>query len=208
MQFGPLPGMVLATPVLRAESAHLFAHREVVEPWLENDEVTSALKFGIKFDLLGLSNSDNAFARGDIDVTDHLDFNLSIDKIFYMTKNGTVHMASMYSDLGVVALSHFTMADAGNYQDMSVQLHTVVNKFGTPRTLMAGLINFVYRKVLGKDPMVPVRIDGVANLQFGTVLVNCVIESVDVRPIGYTLRAYRANANRRPVSSGKCPYMS
>lgn len=213
MHFGKLTpsGVVRAIPILRPESAHHFVAPEHIDPWRiapHSEDVTSALKFGAKFDLLSLSSTEELYANGTIDQTDNLDFDLSIDKIFYQSKNGDVYYVEMHPPQGQVPTSSFVQSVMGDFRTLELNLVTSVNKFGTPRSALAKLIDVVYRRVLKKNPMVDIQVTGTVNLQFGVVEIHFNSTSPDIRPIGYTLMAFRSNPNRRPAqAAGKCPFI-
>jgi hypothetical protein len=190
-------------PVLSQKTAHFFMHPSDVDPWEINDgaNVTSALKFGAHFDLLGLTQTDDLLLSGAVDVTDCLDPNLSISALYYRTKNGDVHKLNL---TGMPLVTMVPIVE-GDYRRVELNLTLMVSNLGAPQSFIGKLYHKLLAR-LGYEKIVPVKIFGAADLQLGTVQVDYSCAGVDITPLGYTLEAYRFNHNRRPAE-GKCPFM-
>lgn len=196
--------MIPAIPILRPGSVWCFVHPKDVDPWpiKETHYLTSALKFGEKFDLLGLSQIDQLIDNGIMDVTDCLDSDISVAQIYYRTKRGKVS----FMDLANIATNQFVAPVNGDYRNRNIDLSVAVNKFGSPKNLLDKQFEKLYRQFIA-EPNVSVRLMGTVNLQFGTVIINGCSDP-DIELIGYTLRAYRENLNRSPVQEpAKCPFV-
>jgi len=178
-----LPGLPIV-PVYRKESADFFVNINTLTPnvvELAGQEIlTSALQFGKKLDLLGISFVDALINTGIQDCTDCIDPAVSLANI-YANVNGAVVKVSLLDQ----ALNVFTPSVASNYRDQ--------------------VLNFDGIQDFG-DAKAYVKITGTVNLQFGTIEVNGEIVQVrnehwqnnKVELLGYDIQAYRVNYNRRP----------
>jgi hypothetical protein len=193
MNFGSTPGSNPLTPVLRPESAPFFANPDDVDPWsVGENTATSALRFNTRFDLLGISQTDET------DVSESIDPNISIEKIYYRTKNGKVHELSVANR----PFTHFVFDVLGDFRTLQLNFTTEVSKLGMPTTAFGKR----WKKFLiwtGYNSFAIVKINGSVNLQYGTTEVNAVSSDADTQVIGYTLNAQRVNLNRQ----GRCPVM-
>jgi hypothetical protein len=201
MRFGPLPGKKRALPILCSETSQYFVHPDAVDPWRIGDSkyVTSALKFGAQFDLLSLSADDDLYVMGEMSITDVLDPDMSIDRLYYRTKYGDVSYIQLADSLYHVQFDQVK----GNRMEWQLDMAVKVNKFGEAKSWLSKLVDKTY-KFFFADPTVTIRVMGTVNLQTGIVQIDAVTDNFEIRPIGYTLRAYRFDMNRQP---GKCPYM-
>jgi hypothetical protein len=194
MEYDKPHGATALIPVLRPESAQHFVDPSDVEPQAINDNLTtSALRVGVRLDLLGISTTDET------DNTDCIDPAIALAKIYYRTKSGMVHEV----DVSDMPYNAFVPACQGNYRDVTVNMSLEVSMLGEPTTWLGKLGKKIAMWVDG-DPKVLLRFTGVAKLQMGTIQVDAVSDHPDVTPIGYTLSASRINMNRRPRS---CPAM-
>lgn len=178
-----LPGLPVV-PVYTKESAQFFADINTLTPHvveLAGEEIlTSALKFGTKFDLLGISTLGKFLDTGIQDCTDSIDPAVSLVNV-YANVNGSVVKASLLNQ----ALNVFTASVAGNYRDQVLNFDGIID-FG--------------------DVKAYIKVTGTLNLQFGTLEVNGAIVEVrnehwqnnQVELLGYDIQAYRVNMNRRP----------
>lgn len=158
-------------PVYRPESASRFVDPSLVEPWMipgqpPNGLLTSALKFGVKLDLIGISqtNPDNAKVATMIDPA------VSLAAIMYRIKDDpTVYFHSFAKDDMVEPFTMFVASPENNYREMKLNYtfdHTVGSTLG--------------------QVQVKQKITGTINLELGDLIVNA--EAADnIEPLGYIL---------------------
>jgi len=126
-------------PVKRAENAALFvAGYEFADTTAGETITTAPLKFGKKFSLLGISQTDALLAKGVMDNTDALDRTMNIDKIYYSITgdNGTgVSVTELFSvNAGMFPHSNFTYSTQDHMKDLSLAFSTesiIVNTTAT-----------------------------------------------------------------------------
>jgi len=194
MEYDKPHGATALIPVLRPESAQHFVDPSDVEPQAINDNLsTSALRVGVRLDLLGISNTNESFGADGIDPA------ITLAKIYYRTKSGAVHEV----DVSDMPYNAFVPAYQGNYRDVTVNMSLEVSMLGEPTTWLGKLGKKIAMWIDG-DPKVMLRFTGNANLPMGTIQVDAVSDHPDVTPIGYTVSAYRINMSRVGRS---CPAM-
>lgn len=162
-----------------SKSVNLFVPIEDLAPWRTSDGkyYTSAFKFGTKFDLLGLTTYDDDHL---VDVTDCLEPDICLDKIFYRNADGQTQEAVVHN----MPKSQAVNADYGNAGDMVIDTAITVSPDGLPTSSPTGNANIL--------------IQGKINLQFGTVEMVAMSDVASIVPLGYTLNISRSNPNRRP----------
>jgi hypothetical protein len=208
MKFGPFPGAVPAHPILRQNTAQYFVHPNTIDPWMVGDteNATSALKFGARFSLLDVSQDDDMLVTGKMTVCDEIDSLLSLARVYYRTKFGDVSYLDVPPHSGAL-FEHTGNSLSGLTLDATVK----VNKFGEPRSWFSRAVDGLY-KLFKKDLTAVMHITGEANTQTGIMQIDVTTTDMDIRPIGYTLRAYRRDANRQYHGAGgdlsRCPYMN
>lgn len=129
-------------PVKRAENADLFvAGYEFADTTAGESITTAPLKFGKKFSLLGISQTDALLAKGVMDNTDALDRTMNIDKIFYSI-TGDNGSGSDVTDLfavnaSVFPHSNFTYSTQDHMKDLSLAFSTesVIVNTGNTKTV-------------------------------------------------------------------------
>lgn len=218
-----------AVPVHRTESAANFVAAGDVPPsalLIDGESITTApLRFGRKFSLIGLSQTDALLANGVMDPTDSIDpGGLSLRAVY--AKIGNNVLKFMTKDL---ALSQFVAAPQGNHRQMNLMFTTdalLINNAtrradGTAldAALLAGAVtaNLIAR--------VSVQVSGTINVETGETSLGVLggLSVVSIRNatgevldhtvagaakdfadaieagslIGYDLHAYRSNQNRR-----------
>lgn len=212
MRFGPLPGTVPATPILRQDTAQYFVHPNTVEPWriADSENATSALKFGARFSLLTISQDDDLLLTGTMSPCDVLDSNLSLGRVYYRAKFGDVR----FIDTTDHVFSYLNPATGQNFAEFTLNFTVRVNKFGIPRSWLSRLVDKVCQ-MFKYDVTATIKVTGTVNLQTGIAQLDASTEDFDIRPIGYTLRAYRRDPNRQynghaghTGDPAKCPYMN
>jgi hypothetical protein len=186
---------VRIVPVYREETKDYFVDLSKIAPWLvEVDGVevqTAALKIGTLFDLLGISQTQSLLDTGVLDMTDSLDPNIALESIFVEAKypDGTskVQRYELVHDTGDQQVgTQFTFL-AQNHRQLEVSYHT--------NTLLSPSANSA----------MDLHVAGIINLQLGHCeLVASGVQAgtepdVEHEVIGYTLKAFRTNYNRRPV---------
>lgn len=169
-------------PIVRPESVDKFVNPYIFPPTsveMPNGEyvMTSPLKFGVRMDIMGLSQTKSLLDTGIFDTTDCLDPVISLKEIAWEL-NGR----GMTSLVENIATAPFVAAPSGNYKDV--------------------VLNFVSYLPFEGDNQVKVSVTGTLNLEMGTLLLNAaVLESslppeLIPQPVGFTLNANRVNYNR------------
>jgi hypothetical protein len=204
MKFGPLPGTSPAVPILHAKNSHLFVHPNDVEPWENpvNDTATSALRFGVEFDLLGLTQNESMLLDGRAGFSDCLDPYITLSSLYYRTQDHNVHKV----DLTNVALNGFEALVAGDYMNLHLKMKVAVSKRGVPTTIFGKLYHKLLDK-LDRNEKTWITVVGRVNLQTGVCQVDALVP-FDVRPVGFTLQAYRLDMNRKTAGFESCPFMN
>jgi len=197
MRFGPPPGSTAIAPILTQKNTHLFAHPDDVDPWEigNTGNVTSALKFGVTLDMIGISLTTEEQTIG---CTDVLDPAVSLGSLFYKTPKGDVHELVVRDR----ATNAFHPADVEQFSRLSLTFNAYVSALGVP----VGFFGRVWHKVLdrlGYNTLVPVTITGQIDLHTGQLMVVGKVPPHTIELVGYTLYAHRYNPNRR----GRCPVM-
>lgn len=160
-------------PVRRAESEWAFVNREFVQPWMAGAIETSAIKFGVKFDLIGISVTEG------MGVTDSIAPGIALESIYYRDAALNIErLETIY-----LPYAAFVVATQGDYRDQSIQIALSQNAEGDWYTA-------------GSDKG-DIVIEGKINLQFGTCELTAKSNKPGLIPLGYTLDAYYSNPNRR-----------
>lgn len=184
---------VRIVPVYRDETKDYFVDAEKVHPWSVEVEgqhlLTGALKIGALFDLLGISQTQSLLETGVHDMTDSIDTNLALESIFVEAK---------YPD-GSSKVQRYTLVHDGE-QQVGAQLVLTPNQ----RSLE---LNYHTNTLLSPstNSALDLHVAGSVNLELGHCEVVASGVSAGMEPdvehevIGYTLKAFRTNHNRRPV---------
>lgn len=211
-------------PVYRPQSAHNFVDPALIAPRtisLEGEAITTApLAVGKKFSLLGVSQTDALLANGVQDMTDTIDTAIKLTHLHVQVGQDVLSF-----DVSNLPLSEFSYSPQGNYRLMVLNFDTtsvLVNKNtkradGSPLTTLAA--------IAANDLIVRLNLtmSGSVNIELGDTSVfgnqpnvhtvqNAAGELLDLasapasdlvtafenaKIIGYDLKAYRANVNRR-----------
>jgi hypothetical protein len=168
-------------PCYNERSACRFVDPTVITPWTVSvdgkiDYLTSALKFGVKLDLIGISMNSGLMDAGLIDPTDSIDTTIALDKVFYRINGGEVQHRDFKLDAANPLVGALTPTVQGDFGHVAVELSTLIEKKPNLSTVA--------------------NVRGSCNLQFGTLEVHAQCGDPDVEMLGYTIRALRANSNR------------
>lgn len=183
-------------PFLTPDSAHLFVDVEQVEPWIDPDVgyATSALKFGVKFDMLGAATTEEMYESGVADTTDSIDLHINLDKIFYRTPNGKVHALDVSQRKG----AKFEPSATGVGR-LTTETKFQLDPLGIPTTIIEKVV-YWWRNHFGHRQMVPAKVSGIIETEVGSVLVHASAkEGSGIEVVGYTLNCQRVNYSRRPT---------
>jgi len=176
-------------PVLRPESADLFIEDLSFVDKSNGEEVTTApVKFGKKFSLLGVSQTDSMLAKGVMDNTDALDRRMVVKDVYYAVagKDSDGNDITEYFKFAAEALPHsnFTYSTQDHNKDLALSFNTssvyvntstTTTATGAASAILAGLPE-------GHTVVLNVVIHGEANTQRGDVVAyGNQIEVVEVR---------------------------
>lgn len=165
-------------PVFSVLTRQCFVDVNLISPWTDKTVswyLTSALKFGVKVDLLALSNDPLSVRASYIDPTDCIDPHVRLNCIYYRVNNGPVQMQPSQQR----ALVNFCLRD-----------------LRTPSRLVLEFpLHFVHH---GEN--IHVLIEGELNLALGTLSVHAYAMQENVELLGYTITADRINYNRRLIA--------
>lgn len=168
-------------PIRRPESEWCFVDPTVVPPWLigNSELATSALKFGAKFDILGLSYDEQLEKRGIITKADILDAAAGIEKIYYRTIDGALEVV----DVTRTPFTAFVFPVQGDLYEMQVDAPIRVSLKGGPVTT--------------EKETALLHIAGSVSRRYGVVQLNVQVDDPRIQPVGYTLLMGRL----KPASS-------
>lgn len=143
--------------------------------------LTAPLKFGQAIDLISLSNSVLLLSCGIADMTDSIDPNVSINSVFYLLED-EVKEFKLFNEFGQPMPYASLGMSRNSYSQLDVNLSFVVCQ---------------------DDPRGETTFDvtGKLDLQTGALTVHCNSRNPAFMPLGFTINANRANANRRPQES-------
>ena len=212
------------TPVYRAQSAAMFVPSSFVPSYnviIEGETIpTAPLAVGVKFDLLGLSQTDTLLNTGLMDMTDTLDPYITLQSAY-------IHVGQdkLKINTSNLPLSNFTYTTQNNYRVMTLNFattsvlvnHATTNLDGSALVTLAGVVtsDLILR--------LEIMMTGSINIETGetTVFGNYVRlysatdsngNTLDLTAapalalatafstatiVGYDLLAYRTNMNRR-----------
>jgi hypothetical protein len=164
-------------PIIHKGNTNFFVSSLDVKPWEEAGVVSSALKFGERFDLLGISLNEEMIASGTVDVNATIDPEILFDKLFYRAADGSLQTFHMRHHAG----SRFFANIQGDYRTMQGQISVQV-----PRSEHSSSRSVV-------------RIYGSVNLQYGTCEIKAECDDLGIIPLGYTLDAMRRSPPTLPA---------
>lgn len=215
-------------PVFRDDSKAYFVDEALVQPInrkMSNGEVitTSALKVGVKFDLLSISHTDAMANKGLPDQTDSIDTGVFLNELFIKIGSGADAEVLRFN-VKELPYAGYYAATQGDYRDQQLSFQNgslkvdknIVLEDGSASTLLKPLVDGGY------EARISVDVSGRLNLQFGNGSVYGPAPEVaslskggvqiDTKSgagksiadlfagaeiIGYTLAAKRSNMNRR-----------
>jgi hypothetical protein len=185
---------VRIVPIYREESKQFFVDPVLVPLWeVELDGVklqTGALKIGPLFDLLGISQSESLLEAGVNDITDSINPAMSLESIWvqWKTADGRGNVSQyVLADDEATSAARFNF---GAYHRRSIELNYATESLAS-----------------GDGGKLDLHVAGTVNLELGHCEI--VASGVHATPdngiayevIGYTLKAFRENLNRRPVAT-------
>lgn len=191
------------------------------------DIVTAPLAVGKTISILGISQTDEMLAKGQMDNTDALDRSISLRKVYFEIKTEQDNEVFSF-DAGAFAYNNFTAARQGEAKDMTLsfetsgldlhlgsitqangnasQIFTKLNKPGLILKLsvdISGKANIEYSDVViyGNDIQIKeIRTTDDVVLDANNADVLEVMQAIkSIKVIGYTLDAYRTNTNLRTM---------
>jgi hypothetical protein len=214
-------------PVNRAESLAKFVAAGDVAPYavsLEGESIqTAPLKVGVAVDLIGISQTDALLANGVMDITDSLDPAVVLQNVYVKVGNDVMKFTTQ--DLPLSAFN-YTPQNNYRVSVLNFETKSALITLNTKKVDGAALAGAALALVAAHDYSVRVKlvVNGQINIETGetTVFGNLVAtESVKDSSgndlsltaagdgktiadalnagaiIGYDLKAYRSNANRR-----------
>ena len=216
-------------PVYSDESKANFVDAALIPPVAvvhEGEKVTtSALSFGKKFSLLGLSQTEALLSTGILDNSDALDPNVQLSALYMKITDGTATEVVKFDSLIQMPSATFTYAVQGNYRQMNLNMDTnalLVSKNtkqvdGSVSALLAPIVTGEYNVRLSTGVYGSTNLElGDTSLTAGAVSVFEVTDKdgnvldtttgvgktiadlfVSATMIGYDLNARRTNSNRR-----------
>jgi len=215
-------------PIHRAESEGNFVPAALLAPRTATvgDEAvtTSALAFGKKFSLLGVSQSASLLATGQQDSTDAIDTAVRLENVYLQVTDGTDNEVIRFRTADL-PLATFNYAVQGNYRQMVLNFANSSIKIdkdtklasGAASTLLAGVASGEWTVRLGVNVSGSVNLETAdTQLMSGDVVVVSVTGSDGTKYAptdaavaavaalfngaklaGYDLEARRTNTNRR-----------
>ena len=184
--------------------------------------ITAPLKFGAKFDLIGMSQTDALVQAGVMDFTDALDPAVKLEAIYLQLPGGVVKYV-----VDSFAGSAFTPVVQGDVRQSQINFQITSLPANSGMTYIDGVTPVAEFAALGTNAArLAVTVFGnISNLNIGTTEINAGAVSIasltdatgtplalnatnsvftalqavvaKVNPIGYDLKAFRANANKR-----------
>lgn len=183
---------VRIVPVYREESAQYFVDPAKIPLWeveVGGQKIqTGAMKIGALYDLLSISQSVALLETGVFDITDTIDSDLALEAIWVeaRTPDGSSHVTHyVLVGVGTVGMSTVHFNATRDYRQMELNFSTT------------SLVSF------DGNSRLDLHVAGTVNLE----LAQCEIvasgvaatpdQGVEYEVIGYTLRGFRQNHNRR-----------
>lgn len=214
----------LIVPVFSDESKGFFVDETVFPSRvvdLEGESIkTSALAFGKKFSLLGISQTESLLQTGFLDITDAIDSGLTLQNVYLKVGNEVIRI-----NTDGLPYTNFTYATQDNYRTMRLNWDTDTVQLSKATKLVDGSDSTELAQLYGNDGklvQLSFSISGSVNTQTGdcslmasTVSVHRVydgatklaLDSGDGKAIadkiataeliGYDLHGYRTNTNLR-----------
>lgn len=192
-----------------------------------SDITTAPLAVGKTISILGISQTDEMLAKGQMDNTDALDRSINLRKVYFEMK--TEQDTEVFSfDAGAFAYNNFAAAPQGEIKDMLLNFNTTGLELHLDSITQAnGTASQIFTK-LNKPGLIlklSVNVTGNANIEYSDIVVyGNKIEINEIRTtagevlaadnadylavmdaiksitiIGYTLDAYRTNTNLRTM---------
>lgn len=192
-----------------------------------SDITTAPLAVGKTISILGISQTDEMLAKGQMDNTDALDRSINLRKVYFEMK--TEQDTEVFSfDAGAFAYNNFAAAPQGEIKDMLLNFNTNGLELHLDSITQAnGTASQIFTK-LNKPGLIlklSVNVTGNANIEYSDIVVyGNKIEINEIRTtagevlpadnadymavmdaiksitiIGYTLDAYRTNTNLRTM---------
>lgn len=192
-----------------------------------SDITTAPLAVGKTISILGISQTDEMLAKGQMDNTDALDRSINLRKVYFEMK--TEQDTEVFSfDAGAFAYNNFAAAPQGEIKDMLLNFNTTGLELHLDSITQAnGTASQIFTK-LNKPGLIlklSVNVTGNANIEYSDIVVYgnkieineirttagevlpadnadymAVMEAIkSITIIGYTLDAYRTNTNLRTM---------
>lgn len=192
-----------------------------------SDITTAPLAVGKTISILGISQTDEMLAKGQMDNTDALDRSINLRKVYFEMK--TEQDTEVFSfDAGAFAYNNFAAAPQGEIKDMLLNFNTNGLELHLDSITQAnGTASQIFTK-LNKPGLIlklSVNVTGNANIEYSDIVVYgnkieineirttagevlaadnadylAVMEAIkSITIIGYTLDAYRTNTNLRTM---------
>lgn len=192
-----------------------------------SDITTAPLAVGKTISILGISQTDEMLAKGQMDNTDALDRSINLRKVYFEMK--TEQDTEVFSfDAGAFAYNNFAAAPQGEIKDMLLNFNTTGLELHLDSITQAnGTASEIFNKINkpGLILKLSVNVTGNANIEYSDIVVYgnkieineirttagevLAADSVDylavmnainsIKIIGYTLDAYRTNTNLRTM---------
>lgn len=191
------------------------------------DVTTSALLFGKRFSLLGLSQTDHLLETGILDSTDALDSAVDLSSLYLRVQNAGATVKEIFKfNTNNLPTSNFVVAQQGNYRQLNLNFDTVDLMLDTNTKKVDGAASSLLGAALGVYTVrLAVSVSGSINQETGDT--NLMVGEVSVRRItdaageeisttagagqtiaalfdsgkaafvGFDLTAQRTNSNRR-----------
>lgn len=210
-------------PVHRAQSAQYFAAGIAAAPTLLEGETinTAPLAFGKKIDLLGISQTDTLLAGGTMDMTDSVDPAIELKDVYVKIGDNIIRF-----DTSNLPLSVFNFAPQSNYRNQQLNFTTksLLVRKGTKNHDGSALTgDLAVLDTADLSARLEVSVSGSVNIETGETILQgmvvgvdsvydvdgnalpldagnglAVVDAVDgAQALGFNLKAYRTNANRR-----------
>ena len=188
---------------------------------------TAPLATGVTFDLIALSQTDQLLASGIMDQTDSIDPDVTLTNVYFTVTSGGTTPTTDIIQLNVenIPLSNFTYSTQNNYRVQTLNFNSTAPMI-TPSTTQVGgaaLVTLASVAANGYTVRLNVALNGTCNIELGDTVVygnNISVyqitdssgNQVDLttgnglaivnlfqtaKIVGYDLRAYRTNMNRR-----------
>ena len=211
-------------PIHRPQSADKFVDPALVAPrdvvWEGQTLHTAPLAFGKQFSLLGISATDTLLANGQPDITDSLDTAISLQSIYVQVGADVLKF-----DTVNLPLANFTYATQNDYRIMQLNLDSTSLLINKDTKQHDGSDLVTLKPVVDQDVILRIHVaaNGTVNIEESKTVVygndfsvytaqNSAGELLDLtktagkalvdlvapaKLLGYDLKAYRSNANRR-----------